>query len=267
MKPFSAWTTVQLFLFLFLINSCVSYLFLPAPRCTGFVSKSPMCIIPLCLHHGAREAVEDEALLAGWPLHGLVDDAHHQVIGHQLALQAQVTSHRSQVTSHKSQDIQEMSHAACLDRASMMPTTRSSDTSSPCRHPSQVNKAQVTSQQSTSHKSHVTRFHMPEAPPMHAELRERGKKGRRREAEDKSAAGPLTLSMASLALIPRGVLAATAARSMSPVARWHRQCSSLMMGDCVPFPHPGGPAVYHGTEETRHPRERPGMKGRPGSRG
>lgn len=41
---------------------------------------------------------------------------------------------------------------------------------------------------------------------------------------------------------PSGVLAATAARSMSPVARWHRQFSFLIMGDWVPLPQPGGPA-------------------------
>jgi len=51
-----------------------------------------------------------------------------------------------------------------------------------------------------------------------------------------------TLSMAALAWSPKGVFLATAARSMSPVARWHRQKSSLMMGDWVPFPQPGGPA-------------------------
>ena len=50
--------------------------------------------------------------------------------------------------------------------------------------------------------------------------------------------------MASLALIPRGVLAATAALSISPVAKWHKQYSSLIMGDCVPFPDPGGPAIH-----------------------
>ncbi len=43
--------------------------------------------------------------------------------------------------------------------------------------------------------------------------------------------------------IPSGVLAATAARSISPVARWHRQNSFLMAGDWVPFPHPGGPGT------------------------
>lgn len=42
---------------------------------------------------------------------------------------------------------------------------------------------------------------------------------------------------------PRGVCAATAARSMSPVARWHRQCSFFMAGLWVPFPQPGGPAT------------------------
>ena len=40
---------------------------------------------------------------------------------------------------------------------------------------------------------------------------------------------------------PSGVLAATAALSMSPVARWHRQCSFFSTGDCVPLPQPGGP--------------------------
>lgn len=57
--------------------------------------------------------------------------------------------------------------------------------------------------------------------------------------------GDDTLSMAALASKPSGVFFSTAARSMSPVARWHRQCSSLRMGDCVPFPHPGGPAKTH----------------------
>lgn len=47
--------------------------------------------------------------------------------------------------------------------------------------------------------------------------------------------------MASLALIPRGVLAATADLSISPVAKWHKQYSSLIIGDWVPFPDPGGP--------------------------
>ncbi len=28
---------------------------------------------------------------------------------------------------------------------------------------------------------------------------------------------------------------------MSPVARWHRQCSFFRTGDCVPLPQPGGP--------------------------
>ena len=31
---------------------------------------------------------------------------------------------------------------------------------------------------------------------------------------------------------------------MSPVARWHRQWSFLSCGDCVPLPHPGGPAAW-----------------------
>lgn len=53
-----------------------------------------------------------------------------------------------------------------------------------------------------------------------------------------------TLSIASFAFTPRGVLAATAALSISPVAKWHRQYSSLMMGDWVPFPDPGGPASH-----------------------
>ena len=42
-------------------------------------------------------------------------------------------------------------------------------------------------------------------------------------------------------MIPRGVFAATAALSISPVARWHRQYSSLIIGDWVPLPDPGGP--------------------------
>lgn len=41
---------------------------------------------------------------------------------------------------------------------------------------------------------------------------------------------------------PRGVCAATAALSISPVAKWHKQCSSFSFGDCVPLPQPGGPA-------------------------
>ena len=41
---------------------------------------------------------------------------------------------------------------------------------------------------------------------------------------------------------PKGVLAATAALNISPVARWHKQCSSLILGDWVPLPQPGGPA-------------------------
>lgn len=50
-------------------------------------------------------------------------------------------------------------------------------------------------------------------------------------------------SMAFFASMPIGDLAATAARSISPVARWHRQCSFLMTGDWVPLPQPGGPAL------------------------
>lgn len=49
---------------------------------------------------------------------------------------------------------------------------------------------------------------------------------------------------AGLTSCPKGVFAATAALSMSPVARWHRQCSSFIFGDCVPFPQPGGPAEH-----------------------
>jgi len=30
---------------------------------------------------------------------------------------------------------------------------------------------------------------------------------------------------------------------MSPVAKWHKQCSLLIFGACVPLPHPGGPVV------------------------
>ena len=58
----------------------------------------------------------------------------------------------------------------------------------------------------------------------------------------------LTFSIASLALIPRGVLAATAALNMSPVAKWHKQYSFLIIGDWVPFPDPGGPvnhSIFH----------------------
>jgi hypothetical protein len=50
-----------------------------------------------------------------------------------------------------------------------------------------------------------------------------------------------TLSIASFALTPKGVLAATAALNISPVAKWHKQYSSLIRGDCVPLPDPGGP--------------------------
>ena len=53
-----------------------------------------------------------------------------------------------------------------------------------------------------------------------------------------------TLFMASLALMPSGVLAATAALSISPVAKWHKQYSSLMIGDWVPLPDPGGPVIH-----------------------
>ena len=49
--------------------------------------------------------------------------------------------------------------------------------------------------------------------------------------------------MAFLASRPSGVFAATAARSMSPVARWHRQFSFLIIGLWVPLPEPGGPAA------------------------
>lgn len=45
--------------------------------------------------------------------------------------------------------------------------------------------------------------------------------------------------------MPRGVLAATAALNMSPVAKWHKQYSSFMTGDWVPFPDPGGPALKY----------------------
>lgn len=53
-------------------------------------------------------------------------------------------------------------------------------------------------------------------------------------------------SIAFLASRPSGVLAATAARSMSPVARWHRQLSFLIAGLWVPLPEPGGPAQRKG---------------------
>lgn len=48
-------------------------------------------------------------------------------------------------------------------------------------------------------------------------------------------------SIAFLASRPSGVFAATAARSMSPVARWHKQLSFLIAGLWVPLPEPGGP--------------------------
>ena len=69
----------------------------------------------------------------------------------------------------------------------------------------------------------------------------------------------------TLAFFPSSVPALTAARSMSPVARWHRQCSSLMAGDCEPLPQPGGPARSGATgrgrcaraiRRQRSPRER-----------
>ena len=56
--------------------------------------------------------------------------------------------------------------------------------------------------------------------------------------------GVCSMPGAGLTSCPRGVFAATAALSMSPVARWHRQCSSFIFGDCVPFPQPGGPAEH-----------------------
>ena len=67
-----------------------------------------------------------------------------------------------------------------------------------------------------------------------------------------------TLSIASLALRPRGVLEATAALNMSPVDKWHKQNSSFTIGDCVPFPDPGGPVITKKTKlsqtSTLHPR-------------
>eukprot|EP00953_Heterococcus_sp_UTEX-ZZ885_P031638 16586-Heterococcus_DN1.PRE.3 len=49
--------------------------------------------------------------------------------------------------------------------------------------------------------------------------------------------------MIALAFFPISVPAATAARSISPVAKWHRQYSSFTSGACVPLPAPGGPVV------------------------
>lgn len=57
--------------------------------------------------------------------------------------------------------------------------------------------------------------------------------------------------------------------SMSPVARWHRQFSYLMRGDCVPLPQPGGPAwkgklnEYESKCPQRH-RQNSWLKGTPG---
>ena len=45
----------------------------------------------------------------------------------------------------------------------------------------------------------------------------------------------------ALAFLPKSVPADTAARSMSPVAKWQTQYSSTTRGACVPLPHPGGP--------------------------
>jgi hypothetical protein len=48
-------------------------------------------------------------------------------------------------------------------------------------------------------------------------------------------------SMIGLTFLPRGVPVVTAARNMSPVAKWHTLYFSLIKGACVPFPAPGGP--------------------------
>mmetsp|Transcript_22516 Transcript_22516/g.51881 ORF Transcript_22516/g.51881 Transcript_22516/m.51881 type:complete len:204 (+) Transcript_22516:678-1289(+) len=48
-------------------------------------------------------------------------------------------------------------------------------------------------------------------------------------------------SITAFAFCPISVPAATAARSRSPVARWHRAYFSLITGACVPLPQPGGP--------------------------
>ena len=47
--------------------------------------------------------------------------------------------------------------------------------------------------------------------------------------------------MAALARSPTSVLAATAARSMSPVDRCTSPSASAISGACVPLPAPGGP--------------------------
>lgn len=91
----------------------------------------------------------------------------------------------------------------------MIPTTKSSETSSPWKK---------------SYDSKLT--------PKHESLKE----------TNQVCFFFVTLSIASFALTPRGDLAATAARSMSPVDKWHKQNSSFMTGDCVPLPEPGGPA-------------------------
>jgi hypothetical protein len=49
-------------------------------------------------------------------------------------------------------------------------------------------------------------------------------------------------SITVLASRPIGEPLAMAARSMSPVARWHRQYCSRSLGAVVPLPQPGGPA-------------------------
>eukprot|EP01139_Manchomonas_bermudensis_P009957 Amastigsp_a339750_3147.p3 type:complete len:174 gc:universal Amastigsp_a339750_3147:523-2(-) len=48
-------------------------------------------------------------------------------------------------------------------------------------------------------------------------------------------------SMTALAALPISVPAATAARSMSPVARWQKPKFSTISGAWVPLPLPGGP--------------------------
>ena len=47
--------------------------------------------------------------------------------------------------------------------------------------------------------------------------------------------------MTFFALTPISVPARTAARSMSPVAKWHKQYSFFSLGAWLPLPAPGGP--------------------------
>jgi hypothetical protein len=52
---------------------------------------------------------------------------------------------------------------------------------------------------------------------------------------------PHPASMIGLTFLPSGVPVVTAARNISPVAKWHTLYFSLINGACVPLPAPGGP--------------------------